>query len=147
MEVEKVAKVQRKQAAEKQKWADYVKAFLALFNRASNMTTVTVTTIATSAEARTTNPTTPSAVPTLTMTATATSSHGALNRSENIVTMATATAVPTIPAVAATMPPTPFTDDDGVEINYDDFECHDGDDLGNVSATMDGDAWRESDDP
>ena len=103
-EVEKVTKVQRKQATKKQKWADSVKAFLVLFNKASNVPTASVT-------------------------------------------MATVTAVPTIPAVAATMPPTPFTDDDGVEINYDDFECHDGDDLGNVSATMDGDAWRESDDP
>ena len=87
MEVEKVAKMQRKQATEKQKQAaDSAKAFLVLFNRASNAITATVTTIATSsAEARTTNPTTPSTaatstVPTLTMTATATSSEGALNR-------------------------------------------------------------------
>ena len=87
--MEKVTKVQRKQATKKQKWADSVKAFLVLFNKASNVPTASVT-------------------------------------------MATVTAVPTIPAVAATMPPTPITDDDGVEINYDDFECHDGDDLGKM---------------
>jgi hypothetical protein len=121
---QKEAKAAKKRQQEQQKSKTSKRAFVAALLPNPPSTTTTTMTTATTTTATAIAPTMENETP----------------------SQAALTPTPATPAAGDQAPMPPPAEDGAQEVNYDDFECDNLADLGNIVATMDDDTWNESSD-